>query len=75
MEYYYTFNSDTRYNTREELFHLEQIINWTSDLTNPNVVVTNTDSISDIDAKRSEAIQELAHLNLRRQQLLETLLK
>ena len=75
MEYYYTFNSDTRYITREELVHLEQIINWTSDLTNPNVVVTNTDSISDIDAKRSEAIQELAHLNLRRQQLLETLLK
>ena len=75
MEYYYTINSDTRYITREELVHLEQIINWTSDLTNPNVVVTNTDSISDIDAKRSEAIQELAHLNLRRQQLLETLLK
>lgn len=75
MEYYYTFNSDTRYITHEELVHLEQIINWASDLTNPNVVVTNTDSISDIDAKRSEAIQELAHLNLRRQQLLETLLK
>lgn len=40
MEYYYTFNSDTRYITREELVHLEQIINWASDLTNPNVVVT-----------------------------------
>ena len=71
----YTFDSNTRYITHEELVHLEQIINWASDLTNPNVVVTNTDSISDIDAKRSEAIQELAHLNLRRQQLLETLLK
>ena len=72
---YYTFDSNTRYITREELVHLEQIIGWASNLTKPNVVVTNSDSLSDIDPKRSEALQELAHLNLRRQQLLETLLK
>ena len=48
---------------------------WASRLTNPDIIVTNTDNFEDVDAYRSAALQELARINVRRQELFKILLK
>lgn len=75
MEKNYIVNDQTRYILREELVQLEETVWWASCLTNPDIIVTNTNNFEDVDAYRSAALQELARINVRRQELLKILLE
>lgn len=44
MEKNYIVNDQTRYIPREELVQLEETVWWASRLTNPDIIVTNTDN-------------------------------